>query len=137
MNTINKITESLNSDELTQENQEWLEALQDILNYQGDQRGRDVLRLLQNYLLSKNIDLSEATLNTPYRNTISINDQPSYPSNHELEQELENIIRWNALAMVLKANDKGTGVGGHIATYQSAATMLEVGFNHFFKEFIG
>ncbi|WP_290703919.1 pyruvate dehydrogenase (acetyl-transferring), homodimeric type [Amphritea sp.] len=134
MNTINKMTESINSEDLTQENQEWTEALQDILSSQGGQRGRDVLRMLQNYLLSKNIDLTEATLNTPYRNTISINDQPAYPSNHGLEQELENIIRWNALAMVLRANDKGTGVGGHIATYQSAATMLEVGFNHFFKK---
>lgn len=133
MNTVNRITECLNNDDLTIENQEWLDALQDLLTSQGGQRGRDILRLLQNDLLAKNIDLAEATLNTPYRNTISIAQQPEYPGNTETEQKLENIIRWNALAMVLKANDQGTGVGGHIATYQSAATMLEVGFSHFFR----
>ncbi len=133
MNTVNPITESIYDEDLTQENKEWIEALDDILSAQGEHRGKDILRLLQNHLLGKNIELTEATLNTPYRNSISINNQPAYPGNPEIEAKLENIIRWNAAAMVLKANDKGTGVGGHIATYQSAATMLEVGFNHFFK----
>ena len=133
MHTVTNSLDAYNNDELAQENQEWTDALHDILRFQGGERGRDILRLLQNYLLSNNINLTEATLNTPYRNTISINDQPSYPSQPELEQQLENVIRWNALALVLRANDQGTGVGGHIATYQSAATMLEVGFNHFFR----
>jgi pyruvate dehydrogenase E1 component len=115
------------------ENSEWNEALQDIINLQGNNRALDVLSNLQKYLLSKNINMFEATLNTPYRNTISISQQSAYPNNPELETEIENIIRWNAMALVLKANDQGTGVGGHIATYQSAATMLEVGFNHIFK----
>ncbi len=133
MNTINPITEPFENEDLVHENKEWIEALNDILSAQGENRGRDILRLLQNYMLSKNINLTEATLNTPYRNSISIHNQPAYPGNPEVEQQLENIIRWNAAAMVLKANDQGTGVGGHIATYQSAATMLEVGFNHFFR----
>jgi pyruvate dehydrogenase E1 component len=115
------------------ENSEWTDALQDILNLQGDNRALDMLRNLQNYLLSKNISLTEATLNTPYRNTIPVGQQSAYPNNPEIESQIENIIRWNAMALVLKANDQGTGVGGHIATYQSAATMLEVGFNHIFK----
>ena len=59
--------------------------------------------------------------------------QPAYPGDIELEQRIEDIHRWNAMAMVLQAHDSGTGVGGHIATYASAATMMEVGFNHFFR----
>ena len=93
--------DALQQDDVAQENQEWTDALHDILRFQGDERGRDILRLLQNYLLSNNINLTEATLNTPYRNTISIKHQPSYPSQPELEQQLENVIRWNALALVL------------------------------------
>ncbi len=133
MNNINKITESLNDEELNQENKEWSDSLDDVVYSQGAQRGRDILRMLQSSLLDKNIGLIDATLNTPYRNTIPVNEQAHYIGNPELEKKVENIIRWNALAMVVSANDKGTGVGGHIATYQSAATMLEVGFNHFFK----
>lgn len=133
MNTINPISESDNNNDIAQENQEWIEALEDVLVDQGDHRGKDILRLLQNHLLGRNISLTEATLNTPYRNSIPVSEQPAYPGNTVLEDKVENIIRWNAAAMVLKANDAGTGVGGHIATYLSAATMLEVGFNHFFR----
>lgn len=133
MNTMTPNTEPYNNEDMAQENQEWIEALNNILDEQGELRGKDILRILQDYMLSKNINLTEATLNTPYRNSISVSEQPAYPGQAELERKVENIIRWNAAAMVLKANDAGTGVGGHIATYQSAATMLEVGFNHFFR----
>ncbi|MEM5528739.1 pyruvate dehydrogenase (acetyl-transferring), homodimeric type [Gammaproteobacteria bacterium AS21] len=121
-------------EELALENNDWLEALDDVLREQGEDRSRDMLRLLQNHLLKQGITLDEATLNTPYRNTIAAHQQSAYPGNIELEQKIENIIRWNALAMVLKANENDTGVGGHIATYQSAATALEVGFNHWFRK---
>jgi len=134
MNNLNKAIEALGEDELTQENREWIYALNDVMDTQGALRGRDIIRLLKNSLFKQGINTAEATLNTPYRNTIPVNEQSRYPGNRELEQKLENIIRWNALAMVVKANDQGTGVGGHIATYQSAATMLEVGLNHFFKQ---
>ncbi|WP_415894017.1 pyruvate dehydrogenase (acetyl-transferring), homodimeric type [Neptuniibacter sp. PT8_73] len=133
MNNLNKAIEALGEDERNQENREWIDALDDVMAEQGLQRGRDIIRILQNSLFKQGVHTTEATLNTPYRNTIPVNEQRSYPGNRELEQKLENIIRWNALAMVVKANDQGTGVGGHIATYQSAATMLEVGLNHFFK----
>ena len=99
-------------------------------------RGRwspEILRSLQNHVLGLNISLDEATLNTPYRNTIAPDAQPVYPGNIELEEKIEKLLRWNAIAMVLRAQDKGIGVGGHIATYASCATMLEVGFNHFFQ----
>lgn len=122
-----------NDQDIALENQEWLSALNDVMTHQGEHRTKELLRILQASLLRQNIQLSDAPLNTPYRNTIAVANQPSYPGNPELEAQLENIIRWNAAAMVLKANDLGTGVGGHISTYQSAATMLEVGFNHFFK----
>ncbi|MBY4676490.1 pyruvate dehydrogenase (acetyl-transferring), homodimeric type [Marinobacterium arenosum] len=134
MNSLNNATDMALDDDLALENQEWLEALDNVLDYQGTERSRELLRLLQDHLLRQGVTLSEATLNTPYRNSIPTTEQPRYPGNPELEQRLENIIRWNAMAMVLRANDNGSGVGGHIATYQSAATMLEVGFNHWFRQ---
>ena len=113
--------------------QEWLESLDDILRHQGAGRAQDILRALQERLVRGGVQLDDAPLNTPYRNTIPLSEQPAYPGNLELERRIENIIRWNAIAMVLQAADSGSGVGGHIATYASAATMLEVGFNHFFR----
>jgi pyruvate dehydrogenase E1 component len=92
-----------------------------------------LLELLQENALRSDIDAAVTTLNTPYRNTIPPEKQPAYPGDIDLEKRIENIIRWNAMAMVLRANDAGTGVGGHIATYASAATMMEVGLNHVFR----
>lgn len=121
------------ADELSQDKQEWLESIDDIRRLYGDEGVREILRALQNHALNKNVLLTEATLNTPYINTIAVSQQPGYPGDLELEKRIENIHRWNAMAMVLQAQDNGSGVGGHIATYASAATMLEVGFNHFFR----
>jgi pyruvate dehydrogenase E1 component len=115
------------------EKQEWLESLVALQREHGNGKVRELLRALQNHALKSGIPLEEATLNTPYRNTIPVQNQPAYPGDIEMEQRIENINRWNAMAMVLRANDSGTGVGGHIATYASAATMMEVGFNHFFR----
>jgi len=120
-------------EELAEDRQEWIESLDSIYREYGEAGVRDILRSLQNHVLTRGIVLSEATLNTPYINTIPPSEQPAYPGNIELEKKIENIIRWNAMAMVLQAVDQGTGVGGHIATYASAATMLEVGFQHFFR----
>ena len=112
---------------------EWAESLDAIVEQYGAAGAREILRSLQNHVLGLNISLDEATLNTPYRNTISLDAQPAYPGDIALEERLEKVLRWNAIAMVLRAQDKGIGVGGHIATYASCATMLEVGFNHFFQ----
>ena len=112
---------------------EWIESLEAVKESYGNKEVKDLLRSLQNFALSQGITLTEATLNTPYRNTIPLSEQPSYPGNHELEDKIENIIRWNAMAMVLQAYDTGEGLGGHIATYASAATMTEVALNHFIK----
>ena len=117
----------------SEEKQEWLDSMWAVYREHGSQHVSELLELLQDRALKAGLDVGPPTLNTPYRNTIPAEQQPAYPGDIELEQRLENIIRWNAMAMVLKANDAGTGVGGHIATYASAATMLEVGFNHVFR----
>ncbi|MEP5568844.1 MAG: pyruvate dehydrogenase (acetyl-transferring), homodimeric type, partial [Halioglobus sp.] len=120
-------------DELAEDRREWAEAL-DAVHYQfGDSGVREILRALQNHALGRGVALSEATLNTAYVNSIPVADQPIYPGDIALEKRIENIVRWNAMAMVLRGQDEGAGVGGHIATYASAATMLEVGFQHFFR----
>lgn len=118
---------------IAQDKQEWLESIAYIHQAYGPDGVKEILRALQNYVLGAGIVLNEATLNTPYRNTIHVSEQPLYPGDLALEQRIEAIIRWNALAMVVQAADSGTGVGGHIATYASAATLSEVGFNHFFR----
>ena len=98
---------------------EWAESLDAIVEQYGAAGAREILRSLQNHVLGLNISLDEATLNTPYRNTISLDAQPAYPGDIALEERLEKVLRWNAIAMVLRAQDKGIGVGGHIATYAS------------------
>ena len=120
-------------DALATERREWTDALDNVYREYGEAGVRDMVRALQNHVLGQGIALSEATLNTPYVNTIPPSEQPAYPGDIELEKRIENLIRWNAMAMVLQAADRGSGVGGHIATYASAATMLEVGFQHCFR----
>ena len=112
---------------------EWIESLQAVKDSYSEREVKELLRELQNFALSHGISLSEATLNTPYRNSIPLSEQPSYPGDIEMESKIENIIRWNAMAMVLQAYDLGEGLGGHIATYASTATMTEVALNHFIK----
>src|SRR5207244_6327826 len=73
------------------------------------------------------------TSTTPYVNTIPVEREPPYPGDREIERRIKSIIRWNAMAMVVEANQKAHGIGGHISTYASAATLYEVGFNHFFR----
>ncbi|MGH7844245.1 MAG: pyruvate dehydrogenase (acetyl-transferring), homodimeric type, partial [Candidatus Binatia bacterium] len=74
-----------------------------------------------------------ATVNTPYVNTIPAEEEPPYPGNREIERRIKSYIRWNAMAMVVKANRIHHGIGGHISTFASSATLYEVGFNHFFR----
>ena len=72
-------------------------------------------------------------MTTPYRNTIPKHDEVPYPGDRKLEKRVESLLRWNAMAMVHGQNKKDPGIGGHISTYSSLATLLEVGFNHFFR----
>jgi pyruvate dehydrogenase E1 component len=113
---------------------EWLEALENIRDCYGDAGVRTLLDDLNDWSSNHNIPLPKPSFNSPYLNTIPASSEPDYPGDIELEQSIENILRWNAMAMVLQGQDSGSGVGGHIATYASAATMMEVGFNHFFRK---
>ncbi|MFO0904223.1 MAG: pyruvate dehydrogenase (acetyl-transferring), homodimeric type [Pirellulales bacterium] len=114
------------------ETAEWLEALDYILNSKGSERAKFLLSALQDKARRQGVDLPIAT-NTPYINTIPANRQPKYPGNRELERRIKSIIRWNAMAMVVRANKNYSGVGGHISTFASSATLYEVAFNHFFR----
>lgn len=113
------------------ETDEWLDSLDDLLHRHGPDRVRQLLRLLQEQAYRRGVTLP-FTANTPYINTIPLDKQPRYPGNRDIERRIKSIIRWNAMAMVVRAYREGSGVGGHISTYASAATLIEVGFNHFF-----
>ena len=115
-----------------QETQEWIESLEDELEEHGFERTRYLLEKLVDYASSKGARLPFNT-NTPFINTISTNQEPPFVGNREIERKIKSIIRWNAMAMVVSANTNSPGIGGHISTYASAATLYEIGFNHFFK----
>src|SRR5690606_39692809 len=97
--------------------QEWLESIDSVLRTEGPDRAKQLFRAVRDYLTDAHVIVEDATLNTPYRNTIPLEQQPAYPGNIDVEQRIENINRWNAMAMVLRGYDSGTGVGGHIGTY--------------------
>ena len=114
------------------ENEEWFYSLDYVLKNGGPQRVIEILQKLQIRAHQAGIELP-FTANTPYINSIPREKQPPYPGNRELERRIKSIIRWNAMAMVVKANKNDSGVGGHISSFASAATLLEVAFNHFFR----
>jgi pyruvate dehydrogenase E1 component len=113
------------------ENREWRESLEYVHRHQGPQRVVELLRRLQTHAQEKGVRFPY-TANTPYINTIPVERQPVFPGRRDIERRIKSIIRWNAMAMVVRANKQSDGIGGHISTYASAATLLEVGFNHFF-----
>jgi len=114
------------------ENREWRESLDYVFRTQGPERVREMLQLLQIRALKLGVSIP-FTANTPYINSIPADQQPPFPGSREIERRIKSIIRWNAMAMVVRANREESGIGGHISTYASAATLLEVGFNHFFR----
>ena len=114
------------------ENEEWFYSLDYVLQQWGPDRVVELLRQLQVRAHKAGVELP-FTANTPYINTINRTKQPPYPGNREIERHIKSIIRWNAMAMVVKANKLENGIGGHISTYASVATLFEVAFNHFFK----
>lgn len=114
------------------ETQEWLDSLREVMEASGRPRARFLLQRLIDW--GKNNDVvAPFTANTPYINTIPSDDEPEYPGNRALERRIKSLIRWNAMAMVVRANRRSPGIGGHISTFASSATLLEVGFNHFFR----
>ena len=114
-----------------QETQEWIESLEAVAENDGLERAHYLLDQQVAYAFKTGIEVPDVTT-TPYTNTIPKDKEPEYPGDMVLEHKIRSYIRWNAMAMVVRAN-KNTNVGGHIATYASIATLYEVGFNHFWK----
>jgi pyruvate dehydrogenase E1 component len=126
-----KVETSVPTD-FTGEVAEWLEAFDEVVVGEGPDRGADLLTALRQRAREAGI-ASTGELVTPYVNSIPAHEEVPYPGNRELEQQIEGLIRWNAVALVHGQNKRDTGIGGHMATYSSLATVLEVGFNHFFR----
>ena len=119
-----------NFDEI--EIQDWIESLDYVIQNRGALRANVLLDHLRAYALHRGVQIPFSA-NTPYINTIPLEQQPLYPGNGDIEQRIRSLVRWNALAMVVRANREESGIGGHISTFASAATLYEVGFNHFFR----
>lgn len=113
------------------ETKEWIDALLSVLKYEGGDRAQFLIQQLVNKARQRGLDLSVG-LNTAYVNTIPVELEPAFPGDEKLEKHIAALIRWNAVMMVLQAGKVSSELGGHIATYASAATLYEVGFNHFF-----
>jgi pyruvate dehydrogenase E1 component len=122
--------EILELDEI--ETREWLDSLDYIIHHRGPDRARTLLDQLRIHAHQAGVTIP-FTANTPYINSIPVERQPVYSGSRELERRIKSLVRWNALAMVVRANREESGIGGHISTYASAATLYEVGFNHFFR----
>ena len=115
-----------------QETQEWLEALDAVLEREGAERAHFLLEQLTEKARRSGAHLPFSA-NTAYLNTIPLHQEDRCPGDLAMERRIRALIRWNAIATVMRANKQSPGVGGHIASYQSAATLYEVGFNHFFR----
>lgn len=115
-----------------QETGEWQDALESVLDADGPERAHFLMQELLQAARDKGEDLP-FDLTTGYINTIPVSAQPGIPGDAALEHRIRSIIRWNAMAMVVRANRRGGELGGHIASFASAATLYDVGFNHFFK----
>jgi pyruvate dehydrogenase E1 component len=115
-----------------QELAEWCEALQSLVAHAGPERARQILDAVAHIARDPAIGW-QPVHGTPYVNTIPVEQQPAFPGDLALEERLVSLMRWNALAMVVRANSAYGELGGHIASYASAADLFEVGFNHFFR----
>ncbi len=138
MSNPNDIKSNMQLQEI--EDREWRESLDYVLQEHGPERMKEILRQLQIRAQEQGVSIP-FTANTPYINSIPTGQQPVYPGNREIERRIKSIIRWNAMAMVVRANRESAGIGGHISSFASVATLWEVGFNHFWRgrtdDFIG
>ncbi|WP_435234931.1 pyruvate dehydrogenase (acetyl-transferring), homodimeric type [Psychromonas sp. PT13] len=126
------MTDIRNNDIDAQETSEWLDALADILEDEGTERAQFIIKKLTEQARIDGVKLP-TDINTNYLNTIALADQPMYPGDFDIERRIRSIIRWNAIMIVMHASKKDLDLGGHMASYQSAASFYEVGFNHFFR----
>jgi pyruvate dehydrogenase E1 component len=123
------MTDAFDHDPL--ETQEWKDALDSILAFEGGERAHYILKALMAHASQKGLS-SSGSIQTPYINTLPIHQEASMPNERELFERVTNILRWNAIAMVMKAGKTSTELGGHIASFGSIATLFEIGFNYFF-----
>src|SRR6476646_5134909 len=114
------------------ETAEWLESLDYVLERKGPERVQQLLTALEQAAIRNGVELP-FTATTPYVNTIPHDKEPRYPGKRELERRIKSFIRWNAMAMVVRANRDFAGIGGHISTYASSANLYEVAMNHFLR----
>ena len=112
--------------------EEWADSLDAVIDRHGLRAAGRLLQGLTRRATLQGVDLP-FTANTPYINTVSPEEETQYPGDRDIEAQIKSLVRWNALAMVVRANQREGGIGGHISTYASAATLYEVGFNHFFR----
>src|SRR3990167_5631273 len=115
------------------ETKEWLQALASLIKHEGTGRAAFILQKLLQEAEKRGVSACAPTSATPYCNTIPVSAQPDYPGDLALEAALESLIRWNAIAMVLEAKKVAGGLGGHLSSFASIATLYEVGMNHFFR----
>ncbi len=114
------------------ETKEWLESLDSLIRVEGVERAQFIIDELLSQARKEGVPV-QSGVTTAYVNTIPVSAQPVYPGDHTIERRIRSAVRWNAIAMVLRSQKKDLDLGGHISTFQSAATMYEVCYNHFFK----
>ncbi|MBU1493927.1 MAG: pyruvate dehydrogenase (acetyl-transferring), homodimeric type [Actinobacteria bacterium] len=115
-----------------EETQEWLDALDQIVDEQGKSRARFLMAKLIERARAQNVDVP-ASVSTPYINTIPPEQEAWFPGDEYLEKQIRRFMRWNAAVMVVRANKAADGIGGHLSTFASSAMLYDVGFNHFFR----
>jgi len=120
------------SDRDPTETREWIESLESVLEHEGAERARYLLRRVVETATRYGVQPA-LPLSTDYVNTIPVHEEPEFPGDRAMEHRIQCIVRWNAAVMVHRANKHSAGIGGHISTYASSATLYEVGFNHFFR----
>jgi pyruvate dehydrogenase E1 component len=114
------------------ETREWLDSLRYVINSRGDERAAYLLHAIEQEAYRLGVPIPFSAM-TPYINTIPLDEQPPFPGNREIERRIKSIIRWNAMAMVVRANREDKSIGGHISTFASSATLVEVAMNHFIR----
>ena len=114
------------------ETREWLDALDEVVKHGGPSRASYILLELAKHAVDAGIRLPPA-ITTPFRNTIAPADEKMMPGDLFMERRVRSLVRWNALAMVMRANDNDEGLGGHISSFSSSATLYDIGFNYFFR----
>ncbi|HJO11312.1 MAG: pyruvate dehydrogenase (acetyl-transferring), homodimeric type [Gammaproteobacteria bacterium] len=116
-----------------EETREWLDALRSVIDAEGIERANYLLERMAAKASRTGLHTAYTSVNTPYKNTIAPQNEERMPGDVFMERQIRGIIRWNALAMVMRANVKNSSIGGHISTFSSAATLYDVGFNYFFR----